>query len=147
MRFSRFGGMLRQYVKFALNGGMLGVVAMLLQAALFSVLGAGGALDYAAASALAYVPLVFVNFMVQRTWVFNRPGMLIRFVFVNLAIMILVSVLSPLCKEALDFFFAPPWGQQGGFIAASIIGSVPSFLAKRRFVFGIPGNLKSSSLE
>lgn len=126
-----------QYAKFLLNGGVLGVAALILQSSIYRALGGVGALEYAMASSLTYVPLVFVNFAIQRKWVFSRSGLFFRFLAVNVSIMAFVASLSPLCKMAVEMFFAPPLGDRVGFVLASLFGSVPSFLAKRRFVFGV----------
>lgn len=128
--------MLREYVKFSINGGLLGLVAWWLQQSIY--LGLGGATPeaYLLASALTYLPLVLVNFYIQRRWIFFRPGLFWRFVLANLAIMLLVSVLSPWCWRLVDLIVGPPWGERSGFAVAAVIGSVPSFLIKRHWVFG-----------
>jgi len=128
--------MLLQYVKFFINGGILGTLALALQLLIYKMLGGQGSVFYAAASTLTYPPLVIINFLLQRKWVFDREGVFWRFVLANLAIMILVSAMALMNKICLDFFMGPPWGERLGFIFACIIGSVPSFLLKRKWVFG-----------
>lgn len=92
---------------------------------------------YGLATALTYVPLVVINFFIQRTWIFNRPGLFWRFVAANLAIMILVSLLSSLCRYLINQSFGLQWGDRLGFIAAALLGSGPSFFLKRKWVFEI----------
>lgn len=128
--------MIREYAKFFVNGGILGVIAWGLQLLIYRALASDSAYAYALASALTYLPLVVVNFMVQRAWIFNSPGLFPRFVVANLAIMLLVSVLSPVCRQIIDLMVGVPWGGRGGFIMAALIGSIPSFLVKRHWVFG-----------
>lgn len=128
--------MLIQYAKFFLNGGVLGVAAWALQWAIYKALGEGGAFFYGIATALTYVPLIFLNFSVQRAWIFKRSGLFWRFVLANLFIMFLVSSLSSLLQIVIDGFLIAPWGSRAGFLLAALIGSVPSFFIKKIWVFG-----------
>lgn len=127
--------MIREYFKFFVNGGVLGIVAWGLQLFIYRMLGGDSATLYTVASALTYVPLVVVNFMIQQAYIFNRPGLFFRFVIANASIMLLVSLLSPLCRQVIDLIAGAPWGDQSGFIIASLLGSIPSFLIKRHWVF------------
>lgn len=129
--------MFYQYLKFFLNGGVLGVAAWGLQWFIYKVISADSATAYGIATALTYMPLVVVNFLIQRKWIFNRDGLFWRFVLANLAIMILVSILSPLFRYEINQMFGSPWGDRCGFIGAALIGSIPSFLLKRNWVFSI----------
>lgn len=125
-----------QYIKFFINGSILGLLAWALQILIFRAIALDSAYAYALASALAYPPLVIVNFMIQRSWIFNRSGLFLRFVAVNMANMLLVSLLSPLCRQMIDIVMGAPWGDHGGFAAAALLGSIPSFFIKRHWVFG-----------
>ncbi|MDD2768528.1 MAG: hypothetical protein PHT19_07320 [Methylococcus sp.] len=127
--------MILEYTKFFVNGGILGVIAMGLQMLIYRLLGGDSAAFYALASALTYAPLVTINFMIQRTWIFNRPGLFPRFVSANLGIMLLVSLLSPICSQVIDLAAGAPWGERGGFALAALLGSIPSFFIKRHWVF------------
>lgn len=133
--------MLQQYFKFFINGAILGALAWALQLLIYDALGGSSSAEYTFATAITYAPLVLLNFMVQRTLIFNRPGLFWRFVAANLAIMVLVSFLSPVCKVCLDALVGHPWGERGGFAIAALAGSVPSFLLKRRWVFGLKKGL------
>jgi len=124
-----------QYLKFFLNGGVLGVAALALQWLIFNAIGGDSATAYSLATALTYLPLLVVNFMIQKTWIFYRTGLFWRFVVANLAIMALVSLLSPLCRYVIDALVGAPWGDRGGFALAALLGSMPSFLLKRYWVF------------
>ena len=123
-----------QFVKFLVNGGVLGLTAVATQALLYRLCGYGS-FSYALASALTYGPLILVNFVIQRSWIFKRSGCLWRFTLINLLMMLFVSLLSPLCKLAIDLIFWPPWGERCGFLLAALLGAAPSFLAQKRFVF------------
>jgi putative flippase GtrA len=132
--------MIHQYLKFFINGGILGIIAWGLQTLIYKSMNGDSALAYGFASAITYIPLVFINFLIQRYWIFNRPGFLSRFIMANLFIMALVSALSPVCRVLIDLVVGAPWGDRGGFILAALLGSIPSFLIKRSMVFGkIPG--------
>ena len=127
-----------QFAKFLVNGGMFGLVAVAVQALLYRLCG-DGSFAYALASALTYGPLILLNFIIQRSWIFKRSGYLWRFVLVNLLMMLLVSLLAPLCKLVIDLMFWPPWGERCGFLLSSLLSAVPSFLAQKRFVFASRG--------
>lgn len=128
--------MIREYAKFFINGGILGIIAWGLQLLIYRAIASESPYAYALASGLTYLPLVIVNFLIQRGWIFKRPGQFPRFVLANLAIMVLVSVLSPACRYVIDLLVGVPWGDRGGFIVAALLGSIPSFLLKRHWVFG-----------
>jgi len=125
---------LGQFVKFLINGGVLGIVGVVVQTLLYRLCG-DGTFAYALASALTYGLVILINFIIQRSWIFKRSGCLWRFVLVNLLMMLFVSLLSPLCKLAIDLAVWPPWGERGGFFLAALLSAVPSFLAQKRFVF------------
>lgn len=137
--------MLIQYSKFFINGTALGVVAWGLQWLIYRAINGDSAIAYGLATALTYVPLVVINFLIQRTWIFNRPGLFWRFVIANLAIMILVSLLSSLCRYWIDQSFENPWGDRLGFIVAALVGSLPSFFLKRNWVFGVQAMKRESA--
>lgn len=126
---------IRQYVKFFVNGGILGVVSWGLQLIIYRAIGGDSGLAYAMATALTYMPLIVVNFVVQRKWIFQREGLFWRFVVANLTIMFLVSLFSPLCRQWIAGIAGTDWGDHGGFALAAIAMSVPSFFLKRLFVF------------
>ena len=125
----------RQYLKFFINGGLLGVAAWVLQLIIYKVLGAGSIQAYAASAVLTYIPLIIVNFLIQRSWIFSQPGTFWRFTIANLSIMVLVSLLAPVCRLFINLLLDHKWGDQGGFLIAALLGSVPSFLLMKLWVF------------
>jgi|UniRef100_UPI0040477D69 putative flippase GtrA len=127
--------MLNQYLKFFVNGGVLGIAAWGLQWLIYKAISSNTAMAYSIATALTYAPLIVVNFLIQRRWIFNSPGLFWRFVVANITIMILVSILSSIFKSGIDQIYGNPWGDRGGFIAAALIGSIPSFMLMRNWVF------------
>lgn len=127
--------MIRQYFKFFINGGILGIVSWGLQIIIYRAIGSDSGLAYALATALTYVPLIVINFLIQRKWIFQREGLFWRFVAANLSIMILVSLFSPLCRLLIAWAVGVEWGDRGGFALAAISMSIPSFFLKRFFVF------------
>ncbi|WP_145514020.1 GtrA family protein [Yersinia massiliensis] len=125
-----------QFIKFFINGGVLGLAAWGLQWIAYMGINGSTSVDYSIASALAYIPLVCVNFIIQRRWIFNREGVFLRFIAANLIMMVFVSLLSPLCRDVINYIFEHPWGDITGFAVASLISSIPSFLLMRFLVFG-----------
>lgn len=127
--------MIHQYLKFFVNGGILGAVSWVLQIIIYRAIDGDSGLEYAVATALTYVPLIVVNFLIQRRWIFKKEGLFLRFVAANLLIMLFVSLFSPLCRLLVTWAAGAEWGDRGGFALAAIAMSVPSFLIKRFFVF------------
>nr|VFK63743.1 MAG: GtrA-like protein [Candidatus Kentron sp. UNK]VFK70935.1 MAG: GtrA-like protein [Candidatus Kentron sp. UNK] len=125
-----------QYVKFIVNGCLLGLAAWGLQFALFHLLGGTGSVVYAMSSLLTYVPLILMNFAIQRQWIFGVSGRLHKFVLASILTMLLVSVLSPLCRIFIGWIFGEDVADHGGFVLAALIGATPSFFLTRIFVFG-----------
>jgi putative flippase GtrA len=126
---------IRQYFMFFLNGGILGVISLGLQTILYKVIGINTGSAYALSVALTYVPLIVVNFIIQRRWIFQQDGLFWRFVLANLSIMLLVSLLAPICRLLISFAAGVEWGDRVGFALAAIAMSIPSYFFKRLFVF------------
>lgn len=124
-----------QYLKFFINGGILGVVSWWLQIIIYRAIGGDSGLAYAVATALTYMPLIVINFLIQRSWIFKRDGLFLGFVAANVSIMLLVTLFSPLCRLLITWAAGAEWGDRGGFALAAIAMSVPSFFLKRLFVF------------
>jgi len=127
--------MLNQYIKFCINGGLLAIVAWALQLGIYKLIDGHLVHAYAVASCLTYLPLVIINFLIQKSLIFKRHGLFWRFFIANMMIMLLVTGLSQYCKELIDLLWGAPWGDKGGFMLATAIGSTPSFLLKRYWVF------------
>lgn len=125
----------RQYLWFCINGGILGIVSLGLQALIYRAMGVNTGLAYGVATALTYAPLVLINFVIQRRWIFKKNGLFWRFVLANLSIMVLVSLFAPLCRLLIASLAGAEWGDKGGFALAALAMSVPSYFAKRLLVF------------
>jgi hypothetical protein len=127
--------MIRQYLKFFINGGAIGLISLVLQMSIFKAIGTGSELAYAIATGLTYLPLILLNFIIQRHWIFGREGHFPRFVAANLSVMLIVSLISPACRALVTQIAGVKWGDSTGFGLAAVLMSVPSFLIKRHFVF------------
>jgi putative flippase GtrA len=127
-----------QALTFFINGAVIGVLALGLQNGLFRVLGGEGETAAALASALTYLPLVVLNFLIQRSLIFQRQGMFTRFVASNLVIMVCVSGTTPLLASAYGSLLEASLANSAGFASASLLFAIPSFLLKRTWVFGYP---------
>lgn len=123
----------RQYKKFLLSGGLLGLLGWAMQSLIFSILGGKTGEQYGLAAVLAYAPLILLNFLIQRHWIFKSPGWFPRFFLAHLIIMCLVAILSPLFRELFSLFFNA--GDLFGFICAALVSSVPSFFLQKMWVF------------
>ena len=125
----------RQYVWFCINGGVLGIVSLGLHALIYRAMGVNTGAAYGVATALTYAPLVLINFVIQRRWIFKKNGLFLRFVLANLSIMVLVSLFAPLCRLLIASLAGAEWGDKAGFALAAVAMSVPSYFAKRLLVF------------
>jgi hypothetical protein len=125
----------RQYLWFFLNGGVLGILSLWLQAFLFQYLDANSGSAYALAACLTYLPLMVINFFIQRFWIFKKNGFFWLFVVSNLSIMGFVALLSPLFRLIISIAIDPVWGDKTGFALAAIVMSIPSYFVKRILVF------------
>lgn len=114
---------------------MLGLLTWALQLGIYRMIASGSQRDYALASALACLPVIFLNCAIQRRLIFKRHGPLLQFVLANLFMMVFVSLLSPLCRSFVDWALRGGYGETLGFAAASLIGSIPSFLINKFWVF------------
>ena len=81
-----------------INGGSVGLAALGPQLLTHHLLGGNSTLASAAASALTYVPLIIINFMIHRQWLFKHHAIFWHFVLANPAIMVLVSLMSLVCR-------------------------------------------------
>jgi putative flippase GtrA len=125
----------RQYLWFCINGGILGIVSLGLQVLIYRGMDVNTGFAYGVATALTYAPLVLINFVIQRRWIFKKNGQFWRFVLANLSIMVLVSLFAPLCRLLIASLAGAEWGDKGGFALAALAMSVPSYFAKRLLVF------------
>jgi len=135
--------MLKQYSHFFFNGVLISLLAWLLQYLIFIVFGNDSSLGYAVATAIAFSITMVINFFIQMRFIFKSPGAFHRYVISDLVILVIVSLLSPLCRLFIAELTTIEWGNKGGFLLAALIGSVPSFLIKRFWVFtldkAVPG--------
>lgn len=125
----------RQFFWFCVNGGALGVLSLVIQALIYRSIGVHSGLAYGVASALTYLPLLVINYLIQRRWIFRRNGLFWRFVVANLSIMLLVSLSAPICRLVIARFAGDEWGDKAGFAMASVLMAIPSYFAKRLLVF------------
>ncbi len=124
----------RQFILFAINGAILGVTSWASQLWIYQLLG-GGSINYAISTALIYPPFVAINFMIQRHAIFLRKGCFVKFIGINLLIMGLVSLLSPIIRWIVSMHFDPVLGDRLGFAVAAVLCVPLSFLLKKNWVF------------
>ena len=127
--------MLKQYSQFFVNGVLISMLAWLLQYFIFITFGGESSTGYAISTAIAFSITMVINFFIQMRFIFKSPGAFHRYVISDLVTLVVVSLLSPLCRLLIAGFTTLEWGDKGGFLLAALIGSVPSFLMKRFWVF------------
>jgi hypothetical protein len=126
---------IRKFVKFFLNGLVLGFFAILLQSFFYRALGESSNFMYMLSSVFTYSVLICFNFFIQKKIIFNRDGFFYKFVFSNLVVMCFTSLISPLFKIFFSYIFNPIWGDYLGFPVAAIVISLISFCVNYYFVF------------
>lgn len=116
----------------------MALLAWGLQLLFFNLLGGKSASAYAVAAALTYVPLIPLNFVIQRKLIFRLPGVFSRYLLACVVNALAVTILSPVCRFLIDRGFGLSMGDYAGFVLASLIGATLSFLLMRHFVFARP---------
>lgn len=124
-----------QYLLFLINGGLIGLLAIVIQLFFFNLLGGGEDSIYAIAAGITYLPLIVLNFLIQRNIIFSQEGRIFKFFVANLIIMVFVSAISPACRSFIAAVFGVSAGDNLGFVLAALIGATPSFLMARFWVF------------
>ena len=127
--------MLRQYSIFFINGILIGIITWGLQYYLYGQFGGGTSLGYAIATLLSFSLMLVVNFFIQKHLIFKRYGYFLRYILADIFILILVTLLAPLCRLGVAVFFNVGLGDKFGFILAALITSFPSFYIRKKWVF------------
>jgi putative flippase GtrA len=127
--------MLKQYTHFFINGVAITLFAWILQFMLFKLFGGESSLSYGIATSVAFSITMIMNFFIQMKLIFKTSGLFHRYLATEIFIMVLVSFLAPLCRFLIAELSTDEWGDRAGFALAALIGSVPSFLMKRYWVF------------
>ncbi len=125
----------RQFILFAINGGILGIASWAAQLWIYQLIGSGSSLNYAISTAIIYPPFIIVNYFIQRHAIFLRKGCFYKFIAANFIMMGLVTVFSPICRWVVSELSNPMWGDQLGFVIAALMCAPLSFLFKRYWVF------------
>jgi len=125
----------RQFLLFLINGGVLGLLAWAAQLAVFNIFGGESGMAYALATVAIYPILVVVNFLVQRRLIFAKPGSFMRFLMVNVLIMIFMAMLAPVIRWLISLPAGVVWGDRLGFFTAALVLAPLSFLLTRHWVF------------
>lgn len=113
----------------------MGCVAWGLQLLIYSWLDSAGLVSYAAATALAYLPLVAMNCTIQRYLIFKSQVSFHRFLASNIASMLLATLIAPGLKRIIDLVIGSPYGDRFGFAVAAVFVSVPTYLLNKYWVF------------
>ncbi len=125
------------YCKFLVNGIGLGVLALLLQFALFegSVFGEKSAMTYALSNGSTCIFISVINFYIQSKIIFRKRGSFFKYVVTNALMMILVVQLAPFLSSLARYLFSPVFSATVAFGSAAVIGSALSFLLNKVWVF------------
>lgn len=126
---------LSQFLKFLINGGVLGVASIFLQQAAYLWLEEITTYAYELSSGLAYTALVGLNFIIQKKLIFDSDGLFPRFLAANLLVLLIVSLLSGVLLATATRLGYRESGEDFSFILAALIGAYPSFCIKKLFVF------------
>ena len=125
----------REFFYFLVNGSILGVVLLIFQFIVFKILGDSSDFSYISSIILSYVPLIFINFFLQRKIIFKKDGIFLKFLLSNIFIMLLISSISPFTRQLISYIFGAHYGDYFGLIATVGLLSIPSFLIVKFWVF------------
>ena len=125
----------RQYIKYFINGSILGITAMLLQLLFSQYLLINAPYSYPLSVALTCSLLIPINFFIQRRIIFKNKGRFTAFFSITITGIIMVSINANIIKGNLVFIAPLKYVDQISFALAAILTSVPIFLFKRFYIF------------
>lgn len=125
----------REFFYFLVNASILGVVFLILQFIVYKILGDSSDFTYVSSIILSYIPLIFINFFLQRKIIFKKDGIFVKFLLSNIFIMLVISSLSPFIRQLISSIFGSNYGDYFGLIATVTFISIPSFLIVKFWVF------------
>ncbi|MBT5400537.1 hypothetical protein HOL24_08355 [bacterium] len=125
----------REFFYFLVNGSILGVVFLILQFIVYKILGDSSDFAYVSSIILSYIPLIFINFFLQRRIIFKKDGIFVKFLLSNIFIVLIISSISPFSRQLISSIFGLHYGDYFGLIATVAFLSIPSFLIVKFWVF------------
>lgn len=125
----------REFFYFLINASILGVIFLILQFIVYKILGDSSDFAYIASIIFSYIPLIFINFFLQRKIIFKKDGIFVKFLFSNIFIMLMISSISPFTRQLISSIFGSHYGDYFGLIATVGFISIPSFLIVKFWVF------------
>ena len=125
----------REFFYFLVNASILGVVFLILQFIVYKILGDPSDFAYVSSIILSYIPLIFINFFLQRKIIFKKDGIFVKFLLSNIFIMLMISSISPFTRQLISSIFGSHYGDYFGLIATVAFISIPSLLIVKFWVF------------
>lgn len=124
------------FIKFLINGGMLGVLTLLTQSYVNNLLILYTTYHEIFSSLIVITPFIILNFIIQRHFIFSRPGYISRFLISNIAIMIIISINSHLLNLlGLGFYKLSNINLDLSFAISSLLCMPFSYMLKNNYVF------------
>lgn len=120
---------------FFINGILVTLLTWALQYFIFIQFADRDSWGYALSTAIAFIVVLIINFLIQRSLIFKQQGLFRKYLLTDLFILLLVTILAPVCRLLLSAVITPEIGDKGGFLMAGLIASVPSFIIKKMWVF------------
>ena len=125
----------REFFYFLVNGSILGGVLLILQFIIYKILGDSSDFAYISSIVLSYIPLIFINFFLQRKIIFKKDGIFVKFLLSNIFIMLMISSISPFTRQLISSIFGGHYGDYFGLIVTVAFLTIPSFLIVKFWVF------------
>jgi hypothetical protein len=125
----------REFFYFLVNGSILGGVLLILQFIIYKILGDSSDFAYISSIVLSYIPLIFINFFLQRKIIFKKDGIFVKFLLSNIFIMLMISSISPFTRQLISSIFGAHYGDYFGLIVTVAFLTIPSFLIVKFWVF------------
>jgi hypothetical protein len=121
-----------QFLFFLINGGILGLIVLLLQRFIDLELEQTTEYHQLISSIFAISPIIVINFFSQKKIIFKRNGSFIKFLAINFLLMLFVSLTSELFNKYNLFNYKE---LNLNFLIAALIFAPISFFLKKYFIF------------
>lgn len=125
----------RQFVLFAINGGLIGLLCWSLQLAFYAALNGDSNGAYWVSAVLASAIGVAINYQVQRRFIFGRDGSFVAFAIAATAMTITVSFAATGARWGLIHCCDAETANRLGYAVGALLVAPLSFTIKKFLIF------------
>ena len=126
----------KKFIRFLINGGIIGLVSWLLQVLIYWGLLLLPKIEYKLTISiyLSFVVVIFINFHTLKKYVFKSNGLLYRFILATTVVVVIIGITSEVVFNGL-YSRLPDIAPYISYPFSALIVSPFSFYIKNRFVF------------